>query len=479
MILKTCRTCTAEKAIDQFPKNKSNKDGFSNDCSICRNQKNRDAHKAKREKEKLLNPDPIIKDGHKICYSCKIEKPFSKYGKNKHIVGGLENKCKDCRNAYQKIINNKKDPNKAAKRNLSAPSGYKICTKCNLTKLHCYFGKTKLTKDGLEGSCGDCRKAKRAKAAAEKQGKIAAGLIHLSSKTCSRCKKTLGISSFSSDASRGDGYETKCKSCKGLYHMEYGAENKDKIKKRQANYFENNREEILAKNKEKYHNSEPRRLKTIRRTTKNGKTFNGRFSTYRSSARVRNVNFNLSKDQFKTFWQQPCSYCHSEIETIGIDRVDSSLGYSMDNCVPCCAYCNYIKNALSTEAFFIHVSKVQKFSEDGIIEDRKPRIFKTGNTKNDYYLTVDGKFSYYKGMAKKRNINFGLSLNQFKSFWQKPCSYCGSTIDTIGIDRIDSSKAYNQNNCIPCCTTCNSMKNDKSDGEFKTHINLIYSHITY
>jgi len=479
MNLKTCKTCTTEKTIDQFPKNKSNKDGLSNDCSICRNQKNRDAYKAKKERERLLNPKPTARDGYKICYSCKIEKLLSKYGKNKHIVGGLENKCKDCRNAYQKSLNDKKNPSKAAKRSPSAPSGHKICKKCNSAKLYCDFGKTKLTKDGLEGSCRDCRKAKRAKAAAKKQGKIAAGIIRLSSKTCSKCKKTLDISSFSSDASRGDGYETKCKPCKRSAYKSYYAENTEKIAERFNSNYSKNKDEILANNRDKYKNSA--KIRDSRRSydAKAYKAPKRKYILYKSSAKARNIEFNLSEEQFKSFWQKPCNYCHSEIETIGIDRVDSSGSYEMDNCVPCCSYCNYMKNDLSTEAFFSHICKIQQFSEDGVLERRKPRIFKTGNAKKDYYLTVDGKFVHYKNSAKKRNIDFNLSKNQFKSFWQQPCSYCGSTIDTIGIDRIDSSKAYSQSNCAPCCQTCNSMKNDKSEEDFKAHINLIHNHITY
>jgi len=478
MNLKTCKTCTTEKTIDQFPKNKSNKDGLSSDCSICRNQKNRDAYKAKKEKERLLNPKPTARDGYKICYSCKVEKSLSKYGKNKHIVGGLENKCKDCRNAYQKSLNDKKNSKKAARRNLSAPSGHKICKKCNSAKLYCDFGKTKLTKDGLEGSCRDCRKAKRAKAAAKKQGKIAVGIIRLSSKTCSKCKKTLDISSFSSDASRGDGYETKCKPCKRGAYKNYYAENVELIAERSKVRFENNREEILAKNKKKYHGNEAFRVKEIKRRSKYGQTFNGRFSAYRSSAKARNIEFNLSEEQFKSFWQKPCNYCHSEIETIGIDRVDSSGSYEMDNCVPCCTYCNYMKSDLSTEAFFSHICKIQQFSEDGITENRRPRIFKTGNAKNDYHRTVDGKFAHYKSGAKKRNIDFLLSKAQFEEFWQQSCSYCGSTINTVGIDRIDSSKPYSQSNCTPCCTTCNSMKNDKSEKDFKRQISLVYRSVS-
>lgn len=59
-----------------------------------------------------------------------------------------------------------------------------------------------------------------------------------------------------------------------------------------------------------------------------------------------------------TFWNQPCSYCGSEIKTIGIDRVDNSIGYSMNNSVSCCIICNRMKRNYKVEEFINHCKKV-------------------------------------------------------------------------------------------------------------------------
>ena len=56
-------------------------------------------------------------------------------------------------------------------------------------------------------------------------------------------------------------------------------------------------------------------------------------------------------EHFVSFWNKPCFYCGKEISTIGIDRVDNTKGYSVDNLVPCCTDCNKAKNALSQEQF--------------------------------------------------------------------------------------------------------------------------------
>lgn len=42
----------------------------------------------------------------------------------------------------------------------------------------------------------------------------------------------------------------------------------------------------------------------------------------------------------------------------GLDRLDSSLGHSEDNVVPCCWTCNYMKRKLSVNEFKIHIEKI-------------------------------------------------------------------------------------------------------------------------
>lgn len=42
---------------------------------------------------------------------------------------------------------------------------------------------------------------------------------------------------------------------------------------------------------------------------------------------------------------------HSEYVHNGVDRVDNALGYTPDNCVPCCSRCNYAKRAMPRGEF--------------------------------------------------------------------------------------------------------------------------------
>lgn len=94
---------------------------------------------------------------------------------------------------------------------------------------------------------------------------------------------------------------------------------------------------------------------------------------YKRHARSRGLSFDLDEQQFRSLIDAPCAYCgaersntkatknHSGYEHNGIDRVDSNLGYSAENCVPCCRICNVAKNNLTFEQFAAWLDKVAAF----------------------------------------------------------------------------------------------------------------------
>lgn len=90
--------------------------------------------------------------------------------------------------------------------------------------------------------------------------------------------------------------------------------------------------------------------------------------------------------------------------------------------------------------------------------------------------TPKGRYTIYKTSAKQRDLSFDLSFEEFCSFWQADCSYCGGAIATIGLDRVDSDKGYQLDNVVPCCTMCNSMKLDYSEGEWLDKMLTILKH---
>jgi len=81
----------------------------------------------------------------------------------------------------------------------------------------------------------------------------------------------------------------------------------------------------------------------------------------------------------------------------------------------------------------------------------------------------DVKIQNYKCGAKNRNLNFNLTDEKCIELFNKSCYYCSleNTDEKInGIDRIDSNNHYTIENCVPCCTQCNLMKNNKDQDVF-------------
>lgn len=90
-----------------------------------------------------------------------------------------------------------------------------------------------------------------------------------------------------------------------------------------------------------------------------------KLTRFRGSAMRKGLAFELTLDTLLTaFWQKPCHYCGDPIETVGIDRVDSSKGYVPGNMVPCCSMCNFMKLTSSREDFIAKCKQVTKYRKD-------------------------------------------------------------------------------------------------------------------
>lgn len=224
----------------------------------------------------------------------------------------------------------------------------------------------------------------------------------MKTKMCSKCKEELPIDMFVLHSTSKDGYNNICKKCQSQYNKEYKEKNKDSIrekakKKRDENrdvinakkreYYQEHKDEILLKSAEyrqthkeqkaaadkkyaqehkeqiqqyqkeyreehKLSNAEYQkqyRIKNKDRLDEYKKSPHTRYKTYQRNAKTKDRNFDLSEDDFVEISKQPCIYCGEYSDTYngepfnGVDRVDSSLGYFIDNCVPCCATCNRMK----------------------------------------------------------------------------------------------------------------------------------------
>lgn len=88
------------------------------------------------------------------------------------------------------------------------------------------------------------------------------------------------------------------------------------------------------------------------------------FANYKWRAERKSLMFRLSKDQFENIIHMDCHYCGNppsqiskvrygigETQYNGIDRIDSSKGYTIDNVVPCCGVCNQAKSVMLYSEF--------------------------------------------------------------------------------------------------------------------------------
>jgi hypothetical protein len=100
-------------------------------------------------------------------------------------------------------------------------------------------------------------------------------------------------------------------------------------------------------------------------------SFNALFSSYKRQAYTRGRGFDLGVKEFRALITSNCHYCDAAPNNIkrnpgyngefiytGIDRIDSKLGYTPDNVVPCCIVCNRAKHVLGINDFEGHIIKM-------------------------------------------------------------------------------------------------------------------------
>ena len=119
-------------------------------------------------------------------------------------------------------------------------------------------------------------------------------------------------------------------------------------------------------------------------TKEQRRSWNFRFQGYKNGAKKRGYSWELSLEDFIKISSQNCTFCGSEpkewecfsnapsvrkdsplakkekylIKISGVDRLDNTKGYTIDNSVPCCVYCNRAKSDLSFNDFKLHIERI-------------------------------------------------------------------------------------------------------------------------
>lgn len=204
-------------------------------------------------------------------------------------------------------------------------------------------------------------------------------------KRCVYCKKELSIEKFDFNIKK-EKYDNTCVDCKQK-KKQYYKDNKEQILSKCAEYRKTHKEQKAAsdkryaqENKEKIQQYQKKyreehkmsnaeyqkqyRIKNKDKLDEYKKSPHVRYTVYQRNAKNKNRNFDLSEDEFVKMTALPCVYCGEYSDTYkgelfnGIDRIDSNLGYSVDNCVPCCATCNRMKMDLDIDDWMYKMSKI-------------------------------------------------------------------------------------------------------------------------
>jgi 5-methylcytosine-specific restriction endonuclease McrA len=240
---------------------------------------------------------------------------------------------------------------------------------------------------------------------------------------------------------------------------------------------------------------------------------------YTSNASAHSRTFLLEDDTFISLLHENCFYCGAEpyddvcirargtvylredeaIKLGGIDRLDSALGYTVENCVPACTACNIAKGKRSVPEFVAWVLRVANF-----MENRPPVLACLGEISEAQKINLNYLYTrYYRHKTTdeagaKQYIQNTIGKDDFAKLIQTQCNYCGAglsntvvrdrgrernipaperTLHYNGLDRLDSNGIYELTNVVPCCVVCNRAKNVMPMDEFYAWTQRVAAHI--
>ena len=200
-------------------------------------------------------------------------------------------------------------------------------------------------------------------------------------KRCSKCGRFLPLADFNKRKMSSDGLDYWCKDCKKAHHAEWYTNNKDYVLKKAAEYIANNKEAI-AEYKAEYYQANKDKIAAYNQANKDKiaeycdpqKNPMGwariKVGMYRQMDRQRGFN---DKETITAEWfldniaYKPCAHCGVQgIGKVGCNRLDNTKGHTIDNVEPCCFKCNVREGVRDQIRRGIHVSfkhKKQSFSD--------------------------------------------------------------------------------------------------------------------
>jgi hypothetical protein len=163
------------------------------------------------------------------------------------------------------------------------------------------------------------------------------------------------------------------------------------------------------------------------------------YSIYKSRRAKKGVPFELTINEYDRLLTKRCFYCQGSncATNIGVDMLDPTIGYTVDNCVPCCKVCEAMKGKMLAGDFVDHIEKITMHNNAGII----------------------GIFDHYNRYEVKRCRGYNADKEECKNRCPNSSNYCihhryCEKLDEKGIDKLKfcskCSKYHDGKYCKNC-----------------------------
>jgi len=357
-----CSVCKAVKDITVFAKSARDRLGYGHTCPDCALRKYRSGDRTCAtcgqtsdglEFPKNSRECRECKGKRRRCRTCDAVKPMADFYHS--AAGGIRRVCVEC-------VSKRRREEWSSRERICVCCGevktsfnrfhqictdcfgrYKRCGKCNQVLTVEMFYKDSSASTGFSCYCKPCIDSVRLEKLLQQP------------RSCRGCKRTLDRTLFEDPSDRfciecrtSDSRQcSTCKEAKPLseFSTAYNATVQD---------VESRCKACLAEQSE--------------RTSKSPR---GRYSAAISGGKKAHCEFLISFEDYAELIKQSCHYCgHPLNETgSGLDRIDPSGDYTMDNVVPCCHPCNWTKSD-----YFSHSEMLEIGTAIGRVKSQREHV---------------------------------------------------------------------------------------------------------
>lgn len=175
-----------------------------------------------------------------------------------------------------------------------------------------------------------------------------------------------------------------------------------------------------------------------------------------------------------------CDWCQDQFE-IRYGTLYNVIRREADG-IYCSRKCSGLARSFSTQ---------QKYKEAGGKTCKRCGEFKSldlfSSLPNPPYLRAECKrchnykparqYSSTKEKYQRSGVNFTLSLDQYLTFRNSQCHYCGSNLDSIRLEMLNVNQGYILENVVPICFSCQKFKNGLGHQNFVEQCHKISNHL--